>query len=234
MSYFEPSEYYYNPGDPAYGPGFDEPVPGWGFRPNMVGPRRIGVSGLSGVNCGSGVEIPCAPGVCAPNKAAADAACVGVAKAAAAEKANPEQAEVDKVIGSIKMARIAVQDVNKNYYAGNCAQADASANTAIQNVQYVLRSKSLRPEVVSLGPEAIKIFTTMSAFRTRLKKEMSSANSVYLSACKKPSTQAVAPAAESADEKPAQSDSTTWILVGVAALAAGGVGYYVWKKRHSG
>jgi len=43
MSYTIPTDYYWNPGKPAYGPGFDEPVPGWGFRPNMVGPRRVGV-----------------------------------------------------------------------------------------------------------------------------------------------------------------------------------------------
>jgi hypothetical protein len=49
MSYTIPTDYYWNPGKPAYGPGFDEPVPGWGFRPNMVGPRRVGVGAFGTV-----------------------------------------------------------------------------------------------------------------------------------------------------------------------------------------
>jgi len=49
LSYNIPSEYYWNRGPVAYGPGFDEPVPGWGMRPNTVGPAVVGIGADPGL-----------------------------------------------------------------------------------------------------------------------------------------------------------------------------------------
>lgn len=46
MSYVETTQTYWNPGPVAYPDEPYAPVPGWGMRPNMAGPRRIGVGGL--------------------------------------------------------------------------------------------------------------------------------------------------------------------------------------------
>jgi len=40
---YAPSQSYWNPGVVAYPDEPHEPVPGWGMRPNMVGPARVGV-----------------------------------------------------------------------------------------------------------------------------------------------------------------------------------------------
>lgn len=50
MSYVVPTEAYWNPGPVAYPDEPHEPVPGWGMRPNMTGPRLVGVGGLGGMS----------------------------------------------------------------------------------------------------------------------------------------------------------------------------------------
>ena len=46
MSYIVPSPTYWNPGPVAYHDEPQAPVPGWGMRRGMTGPRMVGVGGL--------------------------------------------------------------------------------------------------------------------------------------------------------------------------------------------
>ena len=53
MSYVVPTDAYWNPGPVAYPAEPHEPVPGWGMRPNMTGPRLVGVGGLGAAPTGT-------------------------------------------------------------------------------------------------------------------------------------------------------------------------------------
>ncbi len=46
MSYYESPGFYANPGPVMYADEQQAPVPGWGLRPEMAGPSRVGVGGL--------------------------------------------------------------------------------------------------------------------------------------------------------------------------------------------
>lgn len=57
MSYVVPTDAYWNPGPVAYPDEPHEPVPGWGMRPNMTGPRLVGVGGLGAEAGAPGVLV---------------------------------------------------------------------------------------------------------------------------------------------------------------------------------
>lgn len=58
MSYVETQPRYFDPGPVAYADEPYEPVPGWGMRPNMAGPRRVGVGGLGEAGAASVSLVP--------------------------------------------------------------------------------------------------------------------------------------------------------------------------------